>query len=422
MFNKKIIFWYDSFDPVNCNLEHNINPSSCHTWINWPWLRGKAWLKSIHTQELDPADCNLFIIEDPHLEQLVKPTSATFHRSVAWLKDHPNVNILIWLASEALDDFWPIHLKQQVLPLLQYFRGIENNIFYISGNLHCINLFEKFKLHHHKIYPELDQFKGVYPIDYFAWKLINDISTKEEKLYRKWKYQIKKEFRYNFINLNNVNRPHRLALLYQLANRDLIRKNLISYCNYAPGHTFVVKNNERYYAWKIAELLGLPDFDVISFCNELNLPWLVDGDKAVSERARLVPFDLYANAYFSLISETHCNELFITEKTYKPIALGHPFLVWGGAGTLAYLKQKGYKFYSAAFDESYDDQEDPKLRLRQIVNNIQRFEKLPLFTKKILAATMNRNATHNKTKFWQKSIYDYRRDVNKIFQDIINKS
>ena len=73
-----------------------------------------------------------------------------------------------------------------------------------------------------------------------------------------------------------------------------------------------------------------------------------------------------------MISETETSDqcIFITEKTYKPIYTGHPFIIWGNPGTLTYLRSIGYKTFPTLFDESYDNELDPVKRLEMIILQI----------------------------------------------------
>ena len=67
------------------------------------------------------------------------------------------------------------------------------------------------------------------------------------------------------------------------------------------------------------------------------------------------------------------NELFITEKTYKPIFNCVPFLMIGGAGTLAQLREDGFETFPELFDESYDQVESSIKRMGLVVKEMQKF-------------------------------------------------
>lgn len=64
---------------------------------------------------------------------------------------------------------------------------------------------------------------------------------------------------------------------------------------------------------------------------------------------------------------------FITEKTFKPLAFSHPFMVLGQVQTLEFLRQNQFQTFSCVFDESYDNNPSFFERLNIIDNNIKQF-------------------------------------------------
>lgn len=63
----------------------------------------------------------------------------------------------------------------------------------------------------------------------------------------------------------------------------------------------------------------------------------------------------YSSTNFSLVSETMVNpQLFISEKSFKPLAFKHPFIINGTPGTLAHLRSRGFETFGHVIDESYD--------------------------------------------------------------------
>ena len=91
---------------------------------------------------------------------------------------------------------------------------------------------------------------------------------------------------------------------------------------------------------------------------------------------------LYESSYFSLVNETIFYEndsnqlmnLFITEKTYKPLMNYHPFIIVGLPYTLRYLRQQGYQTFPEMFDEFYDAFKDPKQRLQCIIDQLENWK------------------------------------------------
>lgn len=85
----------------------------------------------------------------------------------------------------------------------------------------------------------------------------------------------------------------------------------------------------------------------------------------------------YNQTYYTIAVETFVEpagfDLFITEKTFKPIAHRHPFMVWGTPGTMAYLKTQGFETFDHIFDEYYDVCHNVDIRLDNIVKNVETF-------------------------------------------------
>jgi hypothetical protein len=115
---------------------------------------------------------------------------------------------------------------------------------------------------------------------------------------------------------------------------------------------------------------------VWSYVEKLNVK--LPGSELVEDQ-RLFNPSWYNDTYFSLVSETVLDdpELHITEKTFKPIAFYHPFMVFGIPKTLQHLKSIGFETYENLFDESYDNIQDCNHRLDVIIKNLDRFVEEP---------------------------------------------
>jgi hypothetical protein len=77
---------------------------------------------------------------------------------------------------------------------------------------------------------------------------------------------------------------------------------------------------------------------------------------------------LYTDSYCSFVLETlydaeQSGGAFLTEKTFKAILNAHPFVIFGCAGTLATLRELGYRTFDYVIDNAYDT----------IENNTERF-------------------------------------------------
>ena len=69
--------------------------------------------------------------------------------------------------------------------------------------------------------------------------------------------------------------------------------------------------------------------------------------------------DIALDTWLTVISEASFGEdtCFISEKTFKFIAYGHPFIIAGNKYSLKHLKELGYKTFRPFIDESYDELE-----------------------------------------------------------------
>ena len=79
-------------------------------------------------------------------------------------------------------------------------------------------------------------------------------------------------------------------------------------------------------------------------------------------------FDQAADSLLYLVTETVATgkRLHLTEKTFKPIALGMPFVLVATAGSLEYLRSYGFKTFGHIWDESYDTIADPHQRIAAV--------------------------------------------------------
>ena len=87
----------------------------------------------------------------------------------------------------------------------------------------------------------------------------------------------------------------------------------------------------------------------------------------------------YADAYCNIVLETHYDAdqsggAFLTEKTFKPIKHGQPFVIIGAPGSLAALRKLGYRTFDHAIDNSYDLVQDNTQRWQQILQAIQQIQ------------------------------------------------
>lgn len=82
--------------------------------------------------------------------------------------------------------------------------------------------------------------------------------------------------------------------------------------------------------------------------------------------------DPYIDTYFSLVTETVFDYpySFRTEKIWKPIAIGHPFIVVGNYGYYRDLRNMGFQTFEHLIDESFDMISDNQTRIDRIIKTV----------------------------------------------------
>jgi len=177
-----------------------------------------------------------------------------------------------------------------------------------------------------------------------------------------------------FLCPNNIiggERKHRIELLNELVNRNLLEKNLISFPDVCPYEGLSLKALCKKYS--ILE-------------PSVRLPLTIDngsGYAAASHRIDL--WDQANNSLIHVVTETvySGNKQHLTEKTFKPIVMQQPFIIQSCRGSLEYLRRYGFRTFGEFWDESYDDSDDQTRtakigQLMQDLNSMSQKEKASL--------------------------------------------
>jgi hypothetical protein len=91
-----------------------------------------------------------------------------------------------------------------------------------------------------------------------------------------------------------------------------------------------------------------------------NGPYTCDAKTASQHNDHhVIETDHHTESYCNIVLETHFDAdgsggAFLTEKTFKAIKHGQPFVIVGCAGSLAALRKLGYRTFDHAIDNSYD--------------------------------------------------------------------
>jgi len=157
---------------------------------------------------------------------------------------------------------------------------------------------------------------------------------------------------YQFTALTRTHKWWRAAVMSDLWRYDLLTQSQWSY------NTQCVINDDKkdnplrvheFEHWHNSMVEFLQDGPYI--CDS------ADADKHNDHRS--VNTDLYQQSYCHLILETHFDAdgsggSFLTEKTYKCLKYGQPFILIGSPGSLQCLRTQGYRVFDHALDNRYD--------------------------------------------------------------------
>ncbi len=72
----------------------------------------------------------------------------------------------------------------------------------------------------------------------------------------------------------------------------------------------------------------------------------------------------------SLGRRADIDTFYATEKTFKPMAMNHPFMILATRNHLKNIRDMGFRTFGEHWDESYDQQHDLDDRCRRIANNL----------------------------------------------------
>lgn len=215
------------------------------------------------------------------------------------------------------------------------------------------------------------------PINNFAYWLYKYRET------NKVDYTPEKLFLHYSRNLHS----HRIAFTIMMEN-----ENLLDDCIYSFG--------------KLTEynfLNAVQDYNLTDNLNRFNFFKTLENKSSdysniiIDNPAAEINRSHYEKTFLSVVSETIVNKdiCFFSEKIFKPLCMGHPFILIGSPYQLKYLTKLNYKTFSNFWDESYDTELDPVKRLRKIILILKQIKKMSKTELLDMRKEMDPILTHN---------------------------
>lgn len=186
-----------------------------------------------------------------------------------------------------------------------------------------------------------------------------------------------------FLCFNKVHRQHRINLLEYVINNIPLEETYYSF-----------ECDDEYHLELITTHADYPGINSIKD----RIPLVLNKTAERVNPVNIIDDDhqYFENSYFSVVTETlfyhypvdttvgltlHIPTTlpgrFVSEKTFKCIAMKHPFIVLGPYKMLEFLKSRGYQTFSPYIDESYDNIENDDERFLAVCKEVKRLSELP---------------------------------------------
>jgi len=200
---------------------------------------------------------------------------------------------------------------------------------------------------------------------------------------------------YKFLFLNGRLRPHRKYLVERFRSNGLLDHSLwscldtgteiLAGVNAGPWFDsdsdkiqIQLMHQDQNLMWNPRTIQYLPpEYEVDRYQHRVGLPtdnlfvknhlfnneW---GDAVINP-------DCYTDTYFSLVTETVFDYpySFRTEKIWKPIAMGHPWIAVANQGFYRGIRNLGFKTFDGIIDESFDQIERSQDRIERIAQTVE---------------------------------------------------
>lgn len=229
-----------------------------------------------------------------------------------------------------------------------------------------------------------------------------------------------------FLCFNKLEREQRLRLIERMLENKFVELGYYS---------FESEDGENFS--KFADSLSQEKFPNIKKYKDI-FPLRLNINPNRTNPVNIIPDDMkyFKNSYFSIVNETifygvpssHNNPLFhqldveyssifITEKTYKCLAVKHPFIIFGRPGILKGLQKLGYKTFSPFFNESYDDIIDDDERFNALFDEITRLINLSDDDWIEILKNIQPILEHNHSLFFNTTRYGVTENTERFFKD-----
>jgi len=416
---KKIIIGYEKYDPTTTE-GWNYNGRINHSKLSKPYEPINPWLDNIYKCLIDPFSTPDSYKMHSCLFESITPYSEHVNMQVDKIPENKTyfypillVNIGLYIRYTNTIDISE-KVRQDVLNKKAFIIFVYDN----EGDLR--NVYEKFSeliinLNLPKdrvivLHGDLDvKFFSNAPFTYYPMRtyFMHWLSQYKD-CYINQNYILEKLY----LTHNRTIRPHKQLMLYSLVENDLVDDGVIS-C----GNLYSFEIFKQYgYTFTDDNLVKLTKLQMSSTDNQIE-----NGE--IRNMPRHIDLQSFENTFVSLVTETLENSIFMSEKTFKPILVMHPFIILSGKGHLSELQNLGFKTFNNFWNEDYDQESDLILRIRKITKILLYLKNLSkqdlykmrtamndilLYNRQLLLSYINKSST----------TYHGRCEIKQLFQNL----
>jgi len=179
---------------------------------------------------------------------------------------------------------------------------------------------------------------------------------------------------YDALLLNRMPKQHRLTTIIEAEKRGLL-DNMIWSCGYEPDGLVTPGDDHELDSRVISMLPKQAEFE--PYDN-------ISGNEIPIHHDRKFSLKWPQKCRVKIITESQARDLiiehnpphpvrFLTEKTFKAMAWGMPFLFVGNQHGLQRIRDLGFRTFPEWFDESYDELENFNLRIQAMFDSYEKF-------------------------------------------------
>jgi hypothetical protein len=216
------------------------------------------------------------------------------------------------------------------------------------------------------------------------------------------KYNSAAPKKYKFLSLNRTPRHQRIIMTSMLEFLDTAKYGYISW----PGdHNRLVPTADRSNMFSTG-IKQNQTFEQFMLSNH-RLTGTYHDSVSIDDGEWLSAMPLYQQAEFELINETHHQNVgdlvFLTEKTFRTLLAGMPFLMFGNPGSLSLLHRLGYRTFPKVFDECYDEIYAPMRSVEFVAGQVHKIcTHSPSWSNPLHHQDITDIVNFNQTHFWTK--------------------